>query len=290
MKNSFKNIMLATFILLSIALNAQIKNAKTETVKIYGNCGMCETKIENAGNIKKIAKVDWDQDSKMATLTYDTTKTNPDEILKRIALVGYDSDKFLAPDDVYDNLHGCCQYDRVAKVPVKEEIKVEEITEIHNNHVNHNETSKMVLQEVNQLKVVFDNYFVVKDAMISSDGNTTSIASKELLTAINNVNMDQLATDVHMVWMKVFKQLKDDASQIANAKDIKKQRHHFVTLSKEMYSLMKVAKYDTTVYYQHCPMANDGKGANWLSKENEVKNPYYGSKMLTCGKTVETLK
>ena len=126
MKNSFKNIMLATFILLSIAVNSQIKNAKTETVKIYGNCGMCETKIENAGNIKKVAKVDWDQDSKMATLTYDTTKTNPDEILKRIALAGYDSDKFLAPDDVYDNLHGCCQYDRVAKVPVKEEIKVEE--------------------------------------------------------------------------------------------------------------------------------------------------------------------
>ena len=69
MKNSFKNIMLATFILLSIAVNAQIKNAKTETVKIYGNCGMCETKIENAGNIKKVAKVDWDQDSKTATLT-----------------------------------------------------------------------------------------------------------------------------------------------------------------------------------------------------------------------------
>ena len=290
MKNSFKNIMLATFILLSIAVNAQIKNAKTETVKIYGNCGMCETKIENAGNIKKVAKVDWDQDSKMATLTYDSTKTNSDEILKRIALAGYDSDKFLAPDDVYDNLHGCCQYDRVAKVPVKEEIKVEETTEIHNNHVNHNETSKMVLQEVNQLKVVFDNYFVVKDAMISSDGNTTSIASKELLTAINNVKMDKLDMDVHMVWMKVVNQIKKDTELISNAKDIKIQRNHFTTLSKDIYSLLKVAKYEVPVYFQHCPMYNDGKGANWLSKENAVKNPYYGSMMLTCGKTVETIK
>ena len=290
MKNSFKNIMLATFILLSIAVNAQIKNAKTETVKIYGNCGMCETKIENAGNIKKVAKVDWDQDSKMATLTYDTTKTNADEILKRIALAGYDSDKFLAPDDVYDNLHGCCQYDRVAKVPVKEEIKVEETTEIHNNHVNHNETSKMVLQEVNQLKVVFDNYFVVKDAMISSDGNATSIASKELLTAINNVKMDKLDMDVHMVWMKVLNQIKRDSELISNTKDIKIQRNHFTTLSKDIYSLIKVAKYDVPVYFQHCPMYNDGKGANWLSKENAVKNPYYGSMMLTCGKTVETIK
>ena len=290
MKNSFKNIMLATFILLSIAVNAQIKNAKTETVKIYGNCGMCETKIENAGNIKKVAKVDWDQDTKMATLTYDTTKTNADEILKRIALAGYDSDKFLAPDDVYDNLHGCCQYDRVAKVPVKEEIKVEETTEIHNNHVNHNETSKMVLQEVNQLKVVFDNYFVVKDAMISSDGNTTSIASKELLTAINNVKMDKLDMDVHMVWMKVVNQIKKDTELISKSKDINKQRNHFTTLSKDIYSLLKVAKYEVPVYFQHCPMYNDGKGANWLSKENAVKNPYYGSMMLTCGKTVETIK
>lgn len=290
MKNSFKNIMVATFVLLSITINAQIKNAKTETVKIYGNCGMCETKIENAGNIKKVAKVDWDQDSKMATLTYDSTKTNSDEILKRIALVGYDSDKFLAPDDVYDNLHGCCQYDRVAKVQVKEEIKVEETTEIHNNHVNHNETSKMVLQEVNQLKVVFDNYFVVKDAMISSDGNTTSIASKELLTAINNVKMDKLDMDVHMVWMKVVNQIKKDTELISKSKDINKQRNHFTTLSKDIYSLLKVAKYEVLVYFQHCPMYNDGKGANWLSKENAVKNPYYGSMMLTCGKTVETIK
>ena len=290
MKNSFKNIMVATFVLLSITINAQIKNAKTETVKIYGNCGMCETKIENAGNIKKVAKVDWDQDSKMATLTYDSTKTNSDEILKRIALVGYDSDKFLAPDDVYDNLHGCCQYDRVAKVPVKEEIKVEETTEIHNNHVNHNETSKMVLQEVNQLKVVFDNYFVVKDAMISSDGNATSIASKELFTAINNVKMDKLDMDVHMVWMKVVNQIKKDTELISKSKDINKQRNHFTTLSKDIYSLLKVAKYEVPVYFQHCPMYNDGKGANWLSKENAVKNPYYGSMMLTCGKTVETIK
>jgi copper chaperone CopZ len=290
MKNSFKNMILATFILFSIAVNAQIKNAKTETVKIYGNCGMCETKIENAGNIKKVAKVDWDQDSKMATLTFDTTKTNSDEVLKRIALAGYDSDKFLAPDDVYDNLHGCCQYDRVAKVPVKKEIKVEETTENHNNHVNHTETPKIETQEVNQLKTVFDNYFVVKDALISTDGNATSIASKELLLSINNVKMELLEMDVHMVWMKVVNQIKRDSELISKSKDINKQRNHFTTLSKDIYSLVKVAKYEVPVYFQHCPMYNDGKGANWLSKENAVKNPYYGSMMLTCGKTVETIK
>lgn len=290
MKNSFKNIMLATFILLSIAVNAQIKNAKTETVKIYGNCGMCETKIENAGNIKKVAKVDWDQDSKMATLTYDTTKTNPDEILKRIAFAGYDSDKFLAPDDVYDNLHGCCQYDRVAKVAVKEETKADAAFENHNNHGNHSETTTNVIQNENQLKAVFDNYFLLKDALITSDGTKVAATSKELLTAVNNVKMDKLDMETHMVWMKVVNLIKEDAEHIADTKDIKHQRDHFTSLSKDIYALIKVSKYETPVYYQFCPMFNDGKGANWLSKENAVKNPYYGSMMLTCGKTVETIK
>ena len=290
MKNSFKNIMVATFVLLSFTINAQIKNSKTETVKIYGNCGMCETNIEKVGTIKKVAKVDWNQETQMATLTYDTAKTNQDEILKRIALAGYDSDKFLAPDDVYNNLHGCCQYDRVAKVPVKEETKTDVTTENHNNHGNHTKTPKTEVQEVNQLKAVFDNYFVVKDAMISSDGNATSIASKELFTAISNVIMEKLEMDVHVVWMKVLNQIKEDSEHIADTKDIKHQREHFTTLSKDIYALLKVAKYDVPVYFQFCPMYNDGKGANWLSKENTIKNPYYGSMMLSCGKTVETIK
>ena len=282
--------MIAAFVLLSISINAQIKNAKKETVKIYGSCGMCETKIEKAGNIKKIANVDWNHETQMATLTYDATKTNQDEILKRIALVGYDSDKFLAPDDVYNNLHGCCQYERVAKVPVKEEAKTEQATENHNDHVNHAETPKVEVQEANQLKAVFDNYFIVKDAMISSDGNATASASKDLFTAINNVKMDKLEMNAHTVWMKVVSQIKEDAEHIADTKDIKHQRDHFTTLSKDIYTLIKAAKYEVPVYFQFCPMYNDGKGANWLSKENAVKNPYYGSMMLSCGKTVETIK
>jgi len=290
MKNSLMKIMIAISVLLSTTGNAQIKNAKTESVKIYGNCGMCETKIEKAGNIKKIANVDWNQETQMATLTYDAKKTNQDEILKRIALVGYDSDKFLAPDDVYNNLHGCCQYDRVAKVPVKEETTSIASNGDHSNHSNHSETSTTVIQGENQLKVVFDNYFLVKDALITSNGISTASASKELVTAINNVKMDKLDMDVHMVWMKVVNTIQKDAENIANTKDVKIQRDHFTTLSKDIYTLIKVSKYETPVYYQFCPMFNDGKGANWLSKENAVKNPYYGSMMLNCGKTVETIK
>ena len=60
---------MAITLLLSVAsASAQIKNATTETVKIYGNCGMCKTTIETAGNLKKVAKVEWNKDTKMASL------------------------------------------------------------------------------------------------------------------------------------------------------------------------------------------------------------------------------
>ncbi|MFT5254638.1 MAG: copper chaperone CopZ, partial [Flavobacteriales bacterium] len=98
MKSLNKTVVAITLLLSATFASAQIKNPKTENVKIWGNCGMCETKIEKAGNLKNIATVDWDKDSKIAVITYDTTKTNQDEILKRIALAGYDSEKNIATE------------------------------------------------------------------------------------------------------------------------------------------------------------------------------------------------
>lgn len=281
------NILVAITVLLSFtSCNAQIKNATTETVKIYGNCGMCEKTIEKAGNLKDIAKIDWNVDTKMATITYDTKKTNQDEILKRIALSGYDSDKFLAPDDVYNNLHGCCQYDRVAKIPVNTNVN----TESQTNYEKQTEKPKAEIQDLNQLKAVFDNYFALKDELVKTDGNTASAKATILLLTINRVKMQTLKTEEHSIWMKIVKNIKEDAEHISDTKDIKHQREHFVTLSKNIFDLIKVSKQETPTYYQFCPMANNGKGANWLSKENTVKNPYYGSMMLNCGKVVETIK
>ncbi len=280
---------MAITLLLSITVaNAQIKNAKTETVKIYGNCGMCETTIEKAGNLKKVAQVDWDKDTKMATLTYDSTKTSQDEILKRIALAGYDSEKFLAPEAAYNSLAGCCQYEREAKVAVIADGKT--AMENHENHANHAEMPKTDQVAQNQLKPVFENYFLLKDALVKTDGKAASSLAKDLLTSLNGVKMDELAMDVHMVWMKVMKDLTADAKSIAETQDIKKQRTVFMSLSKNMYDLIKAAKYEMPVFYQFCPMANGGKGANWLSKDTAIKNPYYGSQMMSCGKTVETIK
>jgi copper chaperone CopZ len=283
---------MAILVLLSgTACYAQVKNSKTETVKIYGNCGMCETTIEKAGNKKKIAKVDWNKDTKMATITYDATKTNQADILKRIALAGYDSDSFLAPDDVYAKLPECCQYERVKKTVAKTETPtIVPTTPKAEDHTGHNHNGTATKQDVSQLKAVFESYFAIKDALVKTDGNTASVKAKDLQTAIAAVKMETLSVTEHTVWMKVQKDLAFDAEHINETKDASHQRDHFTSLSKNMYELMKVAKQDVPVYYQHCPMYNDGKGADWLSKENTIKNPYYGSQMLSCGKTVETIK
>ena len=205
------------------------------------------------------------------------SKTNQDQILKRIALAGYDNEKFLAPDTAYANLPSCCQYDREAKVPVKAETKVEVAT---------TETTKTVAVETNQLQTVYDKYFLLKDALVKTDGKTAAAKSNELLASITAVKMETLKMDVHMVWMKVLKELTADAKSISETQDIKKQRDFFKSLSKNTYELIKASKPTEAVYYQYCPMQD----ANWLSKENAIKNPYYGSQMLTCGKTVETIK
>lgn len=106
-------------LLMFLSCDAQVNNVKIETVKIYGNCGMCKKTIEKSGNVEDMAKVDWDKDTKLATISYDSTKTNLDQILKRIANTGYDSDAFTAPAEVYNNLHGCCQYERPIKITNK---------------------------------------------------------------------------------------------------------------------------------------------------------------------------
>ncbi|MDD2987277.1 DUF3347 domain-containing protein [Flavobacterium sp.] len=286
---SIQNILMLTVMLVSFNFcNAQIKNAQTENVKIYGNCGMCEKTIENAGTLKNTSSVDWNKETKIASITYDSNKISKDEILKKIALAGYDSDSFLAPDDVYENLHGCCQYDREAKTPIKKEMNEENKMEA--NHSEHSGIASTKMQKVNQLDAVYESYFNLKDALVKTDGKEASAKAKELLTSIDAVKMGELEMDVHMVWMKVMKNLQNDATSISKSTDAKKQREFFDTLSESIYELIKISKQEAPVYLQHCPMANDGKGANWLSKENAIKNPYYGSMMLSCGKTVETIK
>lgn len=89
------------------------KRTKHVSFKVYGNCGMCEEKIEAAAeNLKGVALADWNPKTGTMRVSYKSKKTNLDQIKQAIADAGYDSDTHRADDEVYDNLHVCCKYDR----------------------------------------------------------------------------------------------------------------------------------------------------------------------------------
>ncbi len=107
-----KNV-LSLVVLFLFGTMSVFAETKTEELKVYGNCGMCKTRIEKAAtSVEGVTKADWDKVTKMITVSYDESKTDADKVLAAIAKVGHDTDTHKADDAVYDKLHGCCKYDR----------------------------------------------------------------------------------------------------------------------------------------------------------------------------------
>jgi hypothetical protein len=87
-----------------------------------------------------------------------------------------------------------------------------------------------------------------------------------------------------------MKPINKAAAEIISSADVEVQRVAFADLSGAIYNTIKI--FNVTglkINYQFCPMARDGKGANWLSLDTEIRNPYFGEVMLKCGETIETL-
>ena len=87
-------------------------STKTETIKVSGNCESCQVRIEKAAKVDGVSKASWDKTTKLLTLVYDPAKVKSDDIQKKIAAVGHDTEKFKADDKAYKGLPGCCQYVR----------------------------------------------------------------------------------------------------------------------------------------------------------------------------------
>ncbi len=90
----------------------EMASTKTETIKVSGNCGMCKDRIEAAAKVAGVSKADWNKDIKMLTLAYNPSVVKVDDLQKKIAAVGHDTEKYKATDAVYAKLPGCCKYER----------------------------------------------------------------------------------------------------------------------------------------------------------------------------------
>jgi hypothetical protein len=135
-----------------------------------------------------------------------------------------------------------------------------------------------VTSKENQLSKLLSGYYSIKDALVS--GNTSSASvNAEAFTKIANT------IDYKIISEGNISSLVQDAEIIAANNDIKKQRAVFANFSKNMATVAKAIKLsDQAVYLQYCPM----KKASWLSNEKTIKNPYFGSAMLSCGELTDT--
>jgi len=109
--------------------------------------------------------------------------------------------------------------------------------------------------------------------------------------ALAEVDMSLLAGDAHARWMQSLKALNLSLDQLIPAKDIESFRTAFSSLSSEMARVVKTFGPVRTepIYEIHCPMAFENRGANWLQKDQAVRNPYFGKSMLMCGEVSETI-
>jgi len=138
----------------------------------------------------------------------------------------------------------------------------------------------------NQLKKVLENYISLKDALASDDSNATKISAVDVLKYVSKIDMKLLKNkDAHDQWMTISKEVATSATSISKSSDIEIQRSHFRNLSTYLIKAIKLFGVNQKVYEQFCPMADTNKGAYWLSFDEKIKNPYFGSKMLQCGST-----
>ena len=130
-----------------------------------------------------------------------------------------------------------------------------------------------------QSSQLLTSYFGIKDALIAGDANAASASATEFLKAASNADSKVISSDN-------LAALQKDAGAISQMKDIKHQREHFASLSANMLAIAKAAKLTAQpVYAMYCPM----KKAYWLSDNKTIKNPYFGTAMLTCGTVSETI-
>lgn len=139
------------------------------------------------------------------------------------------------------------------------------------------------------LKTIIDHYLHIKNALVNNNESEAASGGKAMYDAMKKVDKSLFTADQKKVYDGIEDDLKEHAEHISKSK-IDHQREHFAMMSEDAYELAKAFGAGRVVYHDHCPMANDNKGAIWLSETKEIKNPYFGGKMNECVKVPEMIK
>ncbi|RFC53106.1 efflux RND transporter periplasmic adaptor subunit [Brumimicrobium aurantiacum] len=166
------------------------------------------------------------------------------------------------------------------------------------NHggASHSETMTMEEMSIGQkekdaLSPLFEAYFKLKNNLVNDDFKAGISSAKEMTTILNKVDMKIFKGEAHDFWMKRSDVLSKELKKAISTKEIGELRKPFEEISNQLIMILKsFGAMDKAIYIEHCPMVNNNNGADWLSLESEIKNPYYGEAMLKCGEVKQVIK
>jgi hypothetical protein len=133
-----------------------------------------------------------------------------------------------------------------------------------------------------------DYYLLVKDALVAGNQEAAASAGSKLAQAAADFDVSNLPETEQQNGREILEVIKENGEHIGKS-EMDYQIEHFEAIDTELIDLLNVAGYDKTLYQQYCPMYNDNKGGTWLSDSEEIENPLFKSKMLTCGSVKQTI-
>jgi len=141
------------------------------------------------------------------------------------------------------------------------------------------------------IKEIVIGYLQIKNALANDDGKEAANGGKAMVDAMQKFNKSSLSPEQQKAYDDMASAMRENAEHIGeNADKIAHQREHFDMLSQDMADMVKTFNAGETLYKDYCPMYNNEKGAVWISETKEIKNPYLGKKMSTCGEVKEEIK
>ncbi|WKV13920.1 efflux RND transporter periplasmic adaptor subunit [Marivirga harenae] len=141
-----------------------------------------------------------------------------------------------------------------------------------------------------ELRRLYPSYFQLKEALTKDDFQSALARAKELKSVYQKIDMQAFQDDVHDKWMGYHAKMEKVLEHIHHHDDIESLRKNFIALSDWMIEMTETfSPTREKLYLQHCPMADNDQGADWLSMEEEIVNPYFGSSMLTCGEVEKVI-
>jgi hypothetical protein len=142
------------------------------------------------------------------------------------------------------------------------------------------------------LQDVMTNYYTMTAAFVEEDSARANAAAFSFIQSIDSISLDQLNADTSIIALiaSLKTNLQQTAMQMPGEKNWEEKRHLLQTSSDMLFDILRTVQYNGgKVYQQFCPMAFDNAGANWLSNDAAIRNPYFGDKMLECGEVKDSI-